>query len=677
MKTKLKLLLTLSFVLLLIVSCKEKPSELKLSVIFADGMVLQQKSEAAIWGNAAPGSKISIEASWGAAASIEAKEDSSWQANIETPEAGGPYELTIKNSDSTLVLKDVLIGEVWLCSGQSNMEMPLEGWPPNADIDNSAKEIAEANYPEIRMFTVQRKYAFEPQKNMVGQWETCTPENAKKFSATAYFFGKKLHKELNVPIGLIHSSWGGTPSESWTKAEDLSKDEDYKTLTEDVVKLKETILKQENWLAKHEVKTLDFNSDVDPLETVKFSEDGLSKAEFDDTNWPVIEVPKYFEQSEIGNFDGVIWFRKEIEIPENWEGSELVLNLGPIDDRDWTYFNGELVGSMPQAGVWSANRNYTIPKELVKAGKAVIAVRVLDNTGGGGLYGAKDEVVLKKGDASISLSGEWKYLAVAEFKYNKFYLFDATKNELSERPVSTLQDGPNVPSSLYNGMIAPLLPYTIKGTIWYQGEANVGRAAQYSRIFPMMIENWRNDFNNPDMPFYFVQIAPFNYGGDDKTNSARIRDAQRRSMATKNTGMAVTLDIGNVDNIHPGNKQDVGLRLALWALAKDYAKEVIYSGPVYSKMEVVDGQAHISFTEIGGGLMLKDQNTTAFELAGEDGVFYPAKAAVEGEQIVLSSAKVAEPVAARYAFYDDSSAVLFNKEGLPASSFTTEQVLKN
>lgn len=664
--------LILTLLLAFLSACHIQPSELKLSPLFGDEMVLQQQSNVAIWGQAVPGSKVEISGSWGKSVSVETTNDSLWLARIETPAAGGPYELTLKNSDSTLIINNILIGEVWLCSGQSNMEMPLAGWPPSDTINNSAREIATANYPQIRMFTVARNVSSTETKQLSGSWQTTTPQNAPNFSATAYFFGKKLYKELNVPIGLINSSWGGTPVEAWIKGSILTKDKDYSDLTQKLSTLEKEVAEYDAWLSKYPKIEIVNSTDNDPLDTLSFFDNEIAKADFNDAVWPVMQLPTFFEKTEVGEFDGVVWFRKEIDIPANWAGKELKLQLGPIDDRDWTYFNGELVGKSPKAGMWKDERSYTVPADLVKEGKAIIAIRLVDTGGGGGLYGSNNMLNISQKNKTIPLSGEWKYLVVAEMHQNNFYTYDIHKNELAERPVLSMPAGPYSPTMLYNGMIGPLLPYTIKGAIWYQGESNVGRAAQYSRTFPLMIENWRQDFENPDMPFYFVQIAPYLYGNEDPTALAKLRDAQRLTLNAKNTGMAVTMDIGNVNNIHPANKQDVGNRLALWALAKDYGKEITYSGPLYKKMEIENGTIRIYFTQAQGGLKLMPGSPNTIEIAGEDGNFYPAKALIDGEQLILSSAKVADPVKARYAYYENSVGLLFNGEGLPASSFSTE-----
>ena len=392
-------------------------------------------------------------------------------------------------------------------------------------------------------------------------------------------------------------------------------------------------------------------------------------------SWEEINLPSLIESSDIGDIDGAVWFRKEVEIPQEWDGKELTLNLGPIDDRDVTWFNGQRIGGMEGSGFYQAIRSYTVPADLVKSGKAVIAVRMIDTQQGGGIYGKPDQMTLSDGSQSISLAGSWKYRVVAQYREGKLYLLNPETNEFATRPELAVVPGAFTPTALYNAMIAPLTPYTIKGAIWYQGEANVGRSEQYVRLMSMLIDDWRKQFDNSEMPFYYVQLAPWHNNNVEGSSSAKIRDAQRRTLSIAHTGMAVTLDIGDVNNIHPANKTDVGERLALWALANDYGKQIPYSGPLYESFSVEGNKLTVAFTHVDEGLVLNNQVAEQFELAGEDGVFYPAKAVVEGSQVVLTSTRVAKPVNARYAYKNGSEASLFNGAGLPASSFTTEAEL--
>lgn len=675
----MKLHVFFGFVLILIAgftSCKKSEERsLKLPVLFTDGMVLQRNTEVSFWGTSSTNKEVTIEAGWGKNVSTEADEFGRWSLKIPTTEAGGPFEIKITCGDSILQIKNVLLGEVWLASGQSNMEMPLLGWPPNDTINNSQQEIDSANYNEIRMFTVTKAVSFEPLDSLSGSWQVATKEHVGNFSATAYFFAREIHKTLKVPVGIIHSSWGGTPAESWISKKSLATQPDFtefvQLLEQSIPKLKE----MQDWL--HKLPSLEVKSDADgnSWSLLNFEDRIFASETFNDADWKTEIMPKSFETSEIGHFDGNVWFRKVVEIPQAWLSGEVVLELGPIDDMDATYVNGVKVGGYEEGGFWQQNRIYTIPKNVLKAGKNLIAVRVMDTQGGGGIYGKPEQLNLypkNKQKQAISLAGEWKYLPTAEYQNGKFYLFNKENNGYYLRPNVPLQNTAYTATCLYNAMIAPLIPYTIKGAIWYQGESNVGRAEQYSRIFPLLIQNWRSDWKPGNFPFYYAQIAPFVYGEGAK--SEEIREAQRLTLGIENTGMAVTMDIGNVNNIHPGKKADVGKRLALWALAKEYGQPVVFSGPNFNGIKVESEKAVLSFDFTGSGLQAGSKGLTGFEIAGEDGVFKPAVAQIEGDKVVVTSAEVKSPKTVRYAWSDTAEASLFNKEGLPASSFCSAKV---
>lgn len=640
---------TLTF--LAIFSVLPAVANIRLPAIISSGMVLQQKSEDPFWGWASPHEEVVIKASWMDGHSMKTRADSNgkWMVKIKTPAAGGPYTITIKG-DSTIVLTDVLIGEVWLCSGQSNMEMPVSGWP-GASLKNSASEIKDAQYPNIRLFTVKRDAAIIPHQDCSGSWSPCTPTTVAGFSATAYFFGRQLYRHLKVPIGLIHSSWGGTVAEAWTSAKALRKLGDFDSALNHINAVRGQVAKLQEEdkqnLQKWNMALSQVNSEYE-------------KPGFNASGWKVMKLPTTWESAGYPNLDGIVWFRKVIVLPASWSGKNLELDLGPIDDEDITWFNGERVGGIEKMGYWAANRTYTVPGRLVKPGKNVIAVRVTDMSGSGGIYGKPEMLKIQpvKGfqGQPIGLAGDWKY-HVAVIK----------------QP-SHVPDDPNTPSVLFNGMIKPLIPFEIKGAIWYQGEANVGRAAQYDTLFQAMIEDWRSRWKEGAFPFYFVQIAPFPYGGNGM-QSAALRDAQRRCLKLPNTGMAVTLDIGDTTNIHPANKQEVGRRLSLWALANTYGGNgIVFSGPLYKAIEIRNDSAVISFSHTDGGLVAKGGELTFFEVAGKDGRFMKAKAVIRGNTVVVWSKNVPSPVAVRYAWTDKAVPHLFNEAALPASTFTTEKL---
>ncbi|MBK8946747.1 MAG: glycosyl hydrolase family 2 [Ignavibacteriae bacterium] len=663
MKTKL-------FLLAITLSTFNLFAQIDLPSIFGSNMVFQQNSEAVIWGKGIPNSEILINASWGENVNCKVGDDSLWLTNIKTPNAGGPYELKISDGESNVELTNVLIGEVWLCSGQSNMEMPLEGWPPRDIIQNSESEIANSKNSNIRFFTVTKDISVKPKNDCVGEWVESNPNTSKTFSATAYFFGKKLNAELGIPIGLIHSSWGGTPVESWTNNEFLSDIPEFKETLKMINISVPAAIELNNWLQKFEILDMSKKEGDNIWSNLNFNDSECSKTNFDDSKWKLMKLPILWEQTDLGDFDGAVWFRKNVEIPDDWKNKELQIELGPIDDFDVTYINGELVGAIEKDGNYQTKRIYKISKSINNFDKISIAVRVNDTRGGGGIYGNSEElkIVNLENNSAISLSGDWKYLPVAEFKGMKYYVFGSNLDALNSRPNLPLQLNSNTPTLLYNAMIAPLVPFKIKGAIWYQGESNAGNAELYERLFPALIKNWRDSFNQ-NFPFYFTQIAPYNYG--ENTRSEFLRDAQRKTLSLENTGMAVTLDIGDTTNIHPANKKDVGQRLALWALAKDYGKDIVFSGPLYKTFSIKENKIEIEFDNIGSGLVIKD-GKNQFLISGEDQKFVKANAIIENNKLIVWCDKVKNPVAIRYAWHNNAEATLFNIEGLPASSFRTD-----
>ncbi len=668
LKSMKKATILLLFVLL-VSACQKGPSGLRLPSILSDNMLLQQKTDAAIWGKANPGQKITLTPSWGQEVAVNSGRDGRWSVKIATPEAGGPYTIVVHAVDSTITIGNILVGEVWVCSGQSNMEMPIQGWPPRDTIMHSVKTIANAALPNIRLFTVTRKVSADPMDDCTGKWEVCNPETVRPFSATGFFFGKKLYEKLNVPVGLIETAWGGTPSESWTSADVLTNAGEF---VKDLAAMKESLplqVQYQKFLDGHKKVEVKPAGD-DQWKALGLGDEGAAAPDFNDSAWPSMSLPQLFEKV-IGDLDGVVWFRKVVNIPASLAGKDLILSLGPIDDMDCAWFNGLLVGATETGGFWQTDRNYVIPGTSVKEGASTIAVRVLDNGGGGGIWGAPGSMKItdKAGKgAPIDISGEWKYQVSAELTDNKFCIFDMTKNEYAgiKKPIAM---GPNSPSTLFNGMINPIVKYSIKGAIWYQGEANVGRADQYARIFPLMIQNWRDSWKEKDFPFYFVQIAPYVYSGVDSTESVLLREAQAKSLATPNTGMVVTLDIATVMNIHPPYKMEVGDRLATLALNNDYGIKTPCTGPVYRSM-VTDGRViKVNFENTGSGLVSKKDFIPEFEIAGKDGVFVSAVAKIVNNEVWVSSPKVPEPANVRYCWRNGAVGTLFNSDGLPASEF--------
>lgn len=667
---KLKMI---SFLLLAFSAMCFAQTKLQLHPLFNDNMVLQQKAKVAIWGKAKPKSKIEIKTNWGISSKAITSKDSVWKAFLQTPKAGGPYTLEIKSGNQKRILNNILVGEVWICSGQSNMEMPLKGFLPKEPVYNSEEEIQNADYPNIRLFTVKTIASLDLKTDCVGKWDECTPTSAGNFSAVGYFFAKKLYDELKIPIGIIHSSWGGTPAEAWTSKKYLSA---FSEFTPTLKSIDENVAAKENlrlWLGKFpSVQVSDYNRN-DLWNSIDLHDSELCKSKYDDSNWPSMNLPINWEKTSLWQFNGFIWFRKNIELPEIWIGKEITVELGAIDDYDVTYINGIRIGATEELKKWKDNRVYKVKAEVNDNKILTLAVRVHDSGGvGGGIYGGGFKMRLINADSGeeIPLGGDWKYMPIAELFEMKYFLFADRLEEVKLRPKLEYFYDQRTPTALYNGMIAPLTNFSIKGVIWYQGESNTPNPYLYEKLFPALINNWRESWGYI-FPFYFVQIAPYRHGG--KFGSEYLRDAQRKSLSVPNTGMAVTLDLGDSVTVHPGNKKPVGDRLALWALANQYGKQPVFSGPLYNSMKINGNKVEIIFDYTGSGLEIRNsEKGNHFEIAGEDKVFKPAVVKIEGTKLLVWSNEILNPCAVRYAWRNLVNPVLYNKDGLPASSFRTD-----
>jgi len=633
-------------------------ADVRVPAIIGDNMVLQQGKKIRIWGWANPNEKVSVVFASQKANAV-ADVSGHWQTLLGPVKAGGPFELTISASN-TLTIKNVLVGEVWICSGQSNMEWPL------INSQNGADAVAQANYPEIRLFTVQKTTSSTPLDDVKGQWIVTTPDKVGQFSAVGYFFGRELYQKLNVPVGLIHTSWGGTPAEAWTSNDALATTSDLQPILARYQEgLKNVGERQQEYarrLAEWSQKNL-YQDEGNKGEAL-----GYAASQTNTADWPTMNLPQYFETAGL-KMDGAIWFRKEIEIPQSWAGRSLELNLAAIDDFDTTYFNGTKVGGIGSETPNSYNvpRHYKIPAELVRAGKNVIAVRVFDSAGEGGFGAGTMSLRPSEGaEEPVSLGGPWSY---------KVELALTPKSpDWGSRPEAAGPTNQNSPSVLYNAMIAPLTPLSIRGAIWYQGESNAGRAYQYRTLFPTMIRNWRNAWGEGDFPFYYVQLANFQPIKDAPGESewAELREAQTLTLHEPQTGMAVIIDIGEAKDIHPRNKVDVGHRLALWALANTYGEKIEYSGPLFQSFSIEGDKLRVKFRHAAGLKTSDGGAPKGFAIAGEDHKFVWADARIEGDEVVLSSKEVTKPIAVRYAWADNPVCNLYNTIGLPASPFRSD-----
>jgi len=612
-----------------------------LNSLFSDNMVLQHGKPIPVWGTADPGGKVVIVAGDEKVQS-RVQEDGTWKAVLKPRPPGGPVTISV-SGETTTILNDVLIGDVWVCSGQSNMEWPV------GRVNDAEAEIAGAGFQRIRLFTVEQTPSEIPLADVpTTGWQICSPQTVADFSAVGYFFGRDIVLHHEIPIGLINTSWGGTPAEAWTSTGALKLHPDFQPT---ILKLEESLNKPQD--ERRPLTLAEWTAHVDGLDRgrSRWMRPGL-----DESDWQPITVPGLWESGPIGPYDGVVWFRKTVELPESWKGQDLALHLGPIDDLDSTYVNGVLIGS---TAVYDAPRNYTVPSVLTGESPLQLTVRVMDWIGGGGFWGRTGSMVLKTaaGD-SLPLAGEWVYKPGVPAK---------------EVPVRADQ---NSPAALYNGMIHPLLSFPIRGAIWYQGESNAGQAYQYRTLFPLMITDWRNGWKQGDFPFYFVQLANYMEIRDlpGESDWAELREAQLLTQSLlPNTGMACIIDIGEADDIHPRNKQDVGKRLARIARHNVYGEDIPFSGPIFRRMEKEEGRIRLYFDHADGGLSAAGGGELrGFAVSGPDYRFVWADAWIEGGTVVVASPEIEDPVAVRYGWADNPVCNLINGAGLPASPFRTD-----
>ena len=606
-------------------------AQISLPYIFSDNMVLQRGQKIPVWGFSSPNETIKV-AFKKQLKETKANEKGEWMVYLNQEKAGGPYLLTVSGKNK-ITFKNVLIGDVWLASGQSNMEWNL------AATEGYDNELNQTKFPLIRHIKINKKINSLPQNNVTEtHWDVANKQTIGDFSAVAYHFAKKMYQEKGVPVGIINSSWGGTVVETWIPRDAFEQSPYFKEMISKMPKVDIEQLEQNNIAEKTilmesltQEKISDFSANNFLTETST-----SPKAE--------INVPQAWEEQGYKSLDGIIWVKKTIVLAENDVKKDATLYLGKIDDADTTFFNGKEVGGMKQ---WSDERIYTISKEFLKVGENTIAIKITDTGGGGGLWDNSEDIKLVTSDRTLPLKGKWK------FGIEK--IFSAiNQNEF--------------PSLIYNSMIYPFIKTRISGVVWYQGESNVERAEEYEKTFPLLINSWREKFGK-NLPFYFVQLATFNNDGNSNEGCpwAELRDAQTQALSLKNTGMAVTTDVGNPTDIHPRNKKPVGERLANLAL-----KNGIYS-PVLKSYTVKGDKIEVTLTGKSMLIAKDQQSLRGFEIAGKDQVFYPATASIVNNKLVVTSDKVSNPTAVRYGWKADNSELnLFTKEFLPVSPFRTD-----
>ncbi|NLO65099.1 MAG: sialate O-acetylesterase [Firmicutes bacterium] len=614
---------------------------MRVSPLFSDGMVLQRDREVAVWGTAETNAELEIEFA-GRTFSTASDHAGDWKVSLPALPAGGPYRMRISGYEE-LVVDDVYIGDVWLLGGQSNMELPV-----GRTLDLFAEEVATAENPLIRQFTVPQVYDFAGPKSELsgGSWQSVTPQSVLEFSAVGYFFAQELFEEYKVPQGLIQTAVGGSPVEAWLDEETLMGLGNYQAILarvrdENHVKstMKAEMERMQQWYGELNEKDLGLK--------------GWAEPDYDDADWETISVPGVWQGTALEGVTGSVWLRKEFDVPTGFLQDDMLLRLGAIIDADETYLNGVLVGKTEYK---YPPRRYELPAGVLREGRNTLAVRVIVNRAGGGFVTGK-EYSITAGEAKLYLDGEWKY-RVGAVQSN---LPHATFFQWS-------------PTGLYNGMVAPLRNLAVKGVLWYQGESNVGRARQYPSQFEAMVQLWRKQFEQPDLPFFYVQLPNFAaelWEFSQEYSWSIFREVQKESLQIPNTGMAVTIDVGEGNDLHPQDKKTVGQRLALLAKRQVFGEDIVAQGPIYSGFERRGEELLVSFETFGSALVVGGEELEGFEICGSDGQYYPAEGKVVGNSVLLRSERVKEPCGLRYAWANDPKCNLYNQAGLPAAPFST------
>lgn len=623
-------------------------AQLRLPRLISDGMVLQRNSGVKMWGWTGKNKEVSLRF-LDSTYSTVADQNGVWSFVLSGLQPGGPFEMRIE-SGNVITLSDIMIGDVWVCSGQSNMELSMRRVSPIYE-----DEIAASDNPSIRYFAVPQRYDFtSPQRDLPsGSWRQANPENVLEISAVAYFFAQQLHDKYKVPIGLINASLGGSPAESWMSEEALK---DFPVHSQEAQRFKDSTLIRQIEQADNERIQAWYRALRDRDEGHKEPNTSWYSPDANISGWAVMNIPGYWSETDLGPVNGVVWFRRSFDVPSVIAGKQAKLVLGRIVDADSVYINGVFVGT---TSYQYPPRRYEIPPSVLKERENVIVVRVINSSGLGGFVHDKPYEI-KAGNVTIDLKGPWQYR------------LGATMEPLASQTFIRWK-----PLGLYNAMLAPLLNTRIKGVIWYQGESNAARPLEYRDLFPALIRNWRNDWRQGDFPFLFVQLPNFmeskNLPGE--SNWALLRESQLKALSLPNMGMAVAIDIGEWNDIHPLNKKEVGRRLALVAQSVAYGDgNMISSGPRYDSMRIEGDRIILTFSDIGSGLVVNGGgDLRQFAIAGKDKLFVWANAQIRGNEVVVWSEAIANPVAVRYAWADNpEGANLFNREGLPASPFRTD-----
>lgn len=616
------------------------------SGIISDGMVLQRHAPVPIWGRAKPNQPIEVHF-LGRCYPAVADDAGNWSVTLDEMEAGGPHQMVISvQGEPDVTIENILVGDVWLLGGQSNMQLPVR-----RTLDLFADEVADVELPTIRQFTVPERYDFHgPRAELAGgRWMPATGDNVLDFSAVGFFFARELQRTIDVPIGLILTAIGGTPVEAWMSESTLKRFGGYdETLAQckDDRYVNETIRRDEE---RRERWMRELNEHDAGIREKWYLDDRA-----DGPEWQAVQVPGRWNEPELADAHGAVWYRKTFEVQADMLGSDAKLMLGTVVDADDTFINGVWIGSTAYR---YPPRRYVIPRKLLKPGTNRIAVRVVSIANKGGFIPDMPYKIVADGK-EIDLTGTWcRRIGVLKEAMQPTTFFQYK------------------PAGLYNGMIAPISRYRIKGTLWYQGESNTGQPRGYADLFRAMIQDWRKRWGIGDFPFIYTQLANFegdeDHGGASRSNWAELREEQRLALDVPNTAMAVTIDVGEYNDLHPQDKKTVGERLALCARKRAYGEEIVYSGPLFAGIKKEGDAIRLHFDHVGSGLVAwGDGVLRGFELRGEEGDYMPARAVIDGKTVLVTNEHIPNPCQVRYAWANNpADANLYNREGLPASPF--------
>ncbi|MCP8899699.1 sialate O-acetylesterase [Gilvimarinus xylanilyticus] len=616
--------------------------------LLTEGAVLQRQQPLTLWGQADPDEAIKVSLNGEQVGSFNADNNGRWHWEGDTYPAGGPHTLVIEG-DNRIELSDIYFGDVWLAAGQSNMEMKMSNIK-----ERYAAVLAQSDNPRIRHFQVPKNAVYDgPQNDLPGgEWLAANPDNALNFSAVGYFFARQIERTQNVPVGIIMNAYGGSGAQAWMSPEALK---NYPHYVEQAKRNAQPGYVDDAKAADN-AKAAPWYENLHKADQGTHAQPQWSATELDDSDWQPVNLPGQWSDSGIEDLNGVLWLRKTISVPESAAGQAGMLRLGRIVDADTAYINGQKVGNTTYL---YPQRRYSIPEGLLTAGDNTIVVRAVTNAGNGGFV--KDKPYrLEAGDTHVSLEGEWRAKVGARVE-------PAPSREFWDM---------GQPVGIYNAMLAPMTPMPLKGVIWYQGESNAGKPEEYTTLLPAMIRQWRHEFGQPELPFIYAQLPGFGEPVDDPVQDgwANMRQAQTKVLSEPNTAMAVTIDLGEWNDIHPLNKKPVGERLALLARQQVYGETRLQAeAPAPYVMQVNDGQAFISTAHAYGGLTSKDGKPDGFAIAGKDGEFVWAEAELDGDLIRIWSDDVKEPVKVRYAWSDfPARANVYNSAGLPLMPFALE-----